>query len=91
MQTQKTLMDYVGKNEKTTIIAKLSKKGQGAPSREPVFSEEEKKKMMACAYKKQEELKVECVVCRSSHLLLMGSVLLFFLFRNWKQIVKIHI
>ena len=49
MQTQKTLMDYVGKNERTTIIAKLNKKGQGAPSREPVFSEEEKKKMMACA------------------------------------------
>ena len=55
---QKTLMDYIGKNEKTTIIAKISKKGQGAPSREPVFSEEDKKKMMAYAYKKQEDLKV---------------------------------
>ena len=33
-------------------------KGQGAPAREAVFSEEEKKKMMAYAYRKQEELKV---------------------------------
>ena len=33
-------------------------KGQGAPGREPVFSEEEKKHMMAYAYRKQDELKV---------------------------------
>ena len=54
----KKLKDYVGRNEKTKIIAKLQKKGQGAPAREPVFSEEEQKQMMAYAYKKQEELKV---------------------------------
>ena len=54
----KKLMDYVGRNEKTKIVAKLQRKGQGAPAREPVFSEEEQKKMMAYAYRKQEELKV---------------------------------
>ena len=51
-------MDYVGRNEKTKIVAKLQRKGQGAPAREHVFSEEEQKKMMAYAYRKQEELKV---------------------------------
>ena len=34
-------------------------KGQGAPGREPVFSEEEKKQMMFHAYHRQEELKVK--------------------------------
>lgn len=58
MARGKKLKDYVGKNEKTKIVAKLQKKGQGAPSREPVFSEEEQKQMMAYAYKKQEEMKV---------------------------------
>ncbi|XP_064628521.1 cilia- and flagella-associated protein 298-A-like [Lineus longissimus] len=53
----KKLMDFIGKNEKTKIIAKLQKKGAGAPSREPVVSEEEQKQMMAYAYKKQEEYK----------------------------------
>ena len=48
----------MGRNEKTKIIAKLQKKGHGAPGREQVFSEEEQKKMMAYAYKRQEELKV---------------------------------
>jgi hypothetical protein len=54
----KKLEDFVGRNEKTKIIAKLQKKGQGAPGREPVFSETEQKLMMAHAYKRQEELKV---------------------------------
>lgn len=54
----KKLMDFIGKNEKTKIVAKLQKKGQGAPAREPVFTEDEKKKMMSYAYKKQEEMKV---------------------------------
>ena len=51
-------MDYVGRNEKTKIIAKLQRKGHGAPARESIISEEEQKKMMAYAYRKQEELKV---------------------------------
>jgi hypothetical protein len=36
----------------------LLQKGQGVPSREPVFTEEDKKHMMSYAYKKQEEMKV---------------------------------
>lgn len=53
----KKLADYVGKNEKTTIIAKLQKKGGGAPVREPVVDDATQKQMMAYAYKKQEEMK----------------------------------
>ena len=41
MVRSKKLKDFVGRNEKTKIVAKLQKKGQGAPAREPVFSEEE--------------------------------------------------
>ncbi|XP_031569333.1 cilia- and flagella-associated protein 298-like [Actinia tenebrosa] len=57
LQRDKKLQDYIGKNEKTKIIAKLQKKGQGAPAREQVISEEERKQMMLHAYSKQEELK----------------------------------
>jgi hypothetical protein len=35
----------------------MQKKGQGAPGREPVFSQDEQKEMMAYAYRKQEEMK----------------------------------
>ncbi|NWI87657.1 CF298 protein, partial [Pitta sordida] len=57
LQETKLLSDYVGKNEKTTIIVKIQKKGQGAPGREPVMSHEEQKEMMLYYYRKQEELK----------------------------------
>lgn len=57
MMPGKTLGDYVGKNEKTTLIAKLQKRGGGAPVREPVVDAETQKQMMAHAYKKQEEWK----------------------------------
>ncbi|XP_014242590.1 UPF0769 protein C21orf59 homolog isoform X3 [Cimex lectularius] len=53
----KELKDYVGANEKTKITVKLTAAGRGPPGREPVFSEEEKKKMMLDAYRRQEELK----------------------------------
>jgi len=53
----KVLADYVGKNEKTKIVAKLQSKGSGAPVREPAVSPELQKEMMAYAYKKQEEMK----------------------------------
>jgi hypothetical protein len=53
----KKLSDFIGKNEKTTIIAKIQKKGGGAPVREPVVDEATQKRMMAHAYKKQEEMK----------------------------------
>jgi hypothetical protein len=51
------LGDFIGKNEKTKVVCKLQKKGQGAPAREPVVSEREQKEMMAYYYRKQEELK----------------------------------
>jgi hypothetical protein len=58
MYRGKKLADYVGHNEKTKVIVKLQKQGQGAPGREPVISEEERKQMMLHAYRRQEELKV---------------------------------
>lgn len=36
---------------------KLSKRGAGPPGREPIMSEEDRKKMMLHAYRRQEELK----------------------------------
>lgn len=54
---EKSLGEYVGKNEKTKVVVKLQKRGGGAPSREPVVDEETQKKMMAYAYRKQEEMK----------------------------------
>jgi len=60
MQSDKKLLDYVGKNEKTKIVVKLQKRGTGPPGREPVVSEDQKKQMMLQAYRRQEELKVSC-------------------------------
>jgi hypothetical protein len=48
--------DLAGKNEKSTLIVKLQKKGGGAPGREPGVSEDERKAMMAFYFKKQQEL-----------------------------------
>ncbi|KAJ1450504.1 Putative flagellar basal body protein [Pelagophyceae sp. CCMP2097] len=52
-----TVGDRLGKNEKTKVVAKLQKPGAGAPAREPVVSEDERKAMMAHYFKRQEELK----------------------------------
>ncbi|XP_053311541.1 cilia- and flagella-associated protein 298 [Spea bombifrons] len=57
LQRNKKLLDFVGKNEKTKIIVKIQKRGQGAPAREPVVSEEEQKKLMLYYHRRQEELK----------------------------------
>jgi len=57
LMPEKTLEDYIGKNEKTKIIVKLAKKGSSAPGREQQMTEEQKKQMMAWQYKKQEEMK----------------------------------
>ncbi|XP_048840502.1 cilia- and flagella-associated protein 298 [Brienomyrus brachyistius] len=57
MQTGKKLQDYVGRNEKTKIMVKVQKRGQGAPSREPLVNAEEQKQMMLHHYRRQEELK----------------------------------
>jgi len=55
MQPDKKLCDYVGKNDKTKVVAKLQKKGSGAPQREPIVSEDEQKAMIAFYHKKQQE------------------------------------
>lgn len=39
------------------MAIKLVKNGEGAPGREPVLSEDERKKLMAAQYRRQEELK----------------------------------
>lgn len=57
LQRSKKLSDYVGRNEKTKVLMKISKVGQGAPAREPAITEEQKKQMMLHAYRRQEELK----------------------------------
>lgn len=66
LNRDKKLADYVGKNEKTTIVAKLQKKGGGAPVREAAVDEQTQKEMMAYAYRKQEEWKVRYMVAHRS-------------------------
>lgn len=53
----KLLSDFVGKNDKTKIIAKIQRKAQGAPVREAPLSEQAQKEMMAYYFRKQEEHK----------------------------------
>jgi len=57
LQDGKTLADYVGRNDRTKIVAKVQKLGQSAPAREAVVTDEQQKEMMARAYRRQEELK----------------------------------
>lgn len=57
LERGKKLSDYLGKNEKTKVVLKITKAGSGPPPREPLLSEEEKKLMMLHAYRRQEELK----------------------------------
>jgi hypothetical protein len=47
----------IGRNEKTTIIVKLTKRGSGPPARENPITEDEQKRLMAYYYRKQEEQK----------------------------------
>lgn len=51
------LSDYLGNNEKCKVILKIVKHGEGAPGREPVFTEEARKQIMLQQYRRQEELK----------------------------------
>ena len=53
----KPLSDYTGKNEKTKIIVKMTRKGSSAPMKEQPISQQEQKNMMAYYYKKQEQQK----------------------------------
>uniref|UniRef100_A0A7S0BCC6 Uncharacterized protein n=1 Tax=Pyrodinium bahamense TaxID=73915 RepID=A0A7S0BCC6_9DINO len=57
LRTDQTLEQYVGRNEKTKIVAKLAPKSAGAPVREPRIDENTHKAMLAHYYKKQEENK----------------------------------
>jgi len=57
LRPDQTLESYVGRNEKTKIVAKLAPKSAGAPVREPRIDENTHKAMMAHYYKKQEEQK----------------------------------
>ncbi|XP_017273428.1 cilia- and flagella-associated protein 298 isoform X1 [Kryptolebias marmoratus] len=57
MQRGKKLQDYIGRNEKTKLVVKIQKKGQGAPAREPLVTDEQQKQMMLQHYRRQEELK----------------------------------
>lgn len=57
MQKGKKLQDYIGKNEKTKLVVKIQKKGQGAPAREPLVTEEQHKQMMLHYHRRQEEIK----------------------------------
>lgn len=49
------LKDFIGKNEKTKIIVQLTKKGDAGPMREPIMSDEQRKIMMAEAFRRREE------------------------------------
>lgn len=57
MFSEKCLYDYLGKNEKCKAILKLTKKGDGAPGREPIFDEKTQKAIMLHKYRRQEEVK----------------------------------
>lgn len=57
LQDGKLLSDYIGKNEKTKIVMKIQKKGQGPPVREPMIDKEVHTKMLSFYHKKQEEQK----------------------------------
>lgn len=57
MQRGNKLQDYIGKNEKTKLVVKIQRKGQGAPAREPLITEEQHKQMLLHYHRRQEELK----------------------------------
>ena len=54
---EKKLSDYIGKNEKTKIICKLTAKGSGAPVREPLIKQKEYVNMLSYYKKKEREWK----------------------------------
>ena len=53
----KTFASYFGSNEKSKMVVKVTKKGSGAPVREPMVDAETQKRMMAHYHKKNEEAK----------------------------------
>lgn len=57
LRVDQALEQYIGRNEKTKIVAKLAPKSAGAPVREPRIDENTHKAMLSHYYKKQEENK----------------------------------
>lgn len=57
LEAGKVLSDYVGRNEKTRVVLKLQRRGQGAPAREPLLSEQQQKQLMLAEYRRREELR----------------------------------
>ncbi|XP_039963998.1 cilia- and flagella-associated protein 298 [Bactrocera tryoni] len=63
--SEQKLHKYVGKNDKTKVVVKINKQGEGPPGREAVLTEDMRKRMMAEAYRRQEQLKqhvMECII-----------------------------
>jgi len=52
LQRGKTFADHFGTNEKSKMIVKATKKGGGAPQREPMIDEDTHKKMLSFYHKK---------------------------------------
>lgn len=57
LQSDKMLYDYVGRNEKTKVVLKVTDANSGPPQ-QPRLSEEDQRLMLLHTYKKAEELKV---------------------------------
>nr|XP_042896320.1 cilia- and flagella-associated protein 298 [Parasteatoda tepidariorum] len=57
LDKDKILSDYVGKNEKSKLVVKLQKQGHGAPGREPILTEQQKKHLMLAEFQRREEFK----------------------------------
>ncbi|XP_055355513.1 cilia- and flagella-associated protein 298-A-like [Paramacrobiotus metropolitanus] len=55
-QDEKLLRNFIGSNEKTKIVIKLTQKGSGAPGREACYTDEQRKAMMAQAFRRQQEV-----------------------------------
>lgn len=71
LQSDKMLYDYVGRNEKTKVVLKVTDANSGPPQ-QPRLSEEDQRLMLLHTYKKAEELKKTDIlhkpVTRSSRL-----------------------
>lgn len=57
LQRGKTFAHHFGTNEKSKMVIKATKKGGGAPVKEPMIDPETHKKMLQYYHKKQEEAK----------------------------------
>ena len=51
------ISDRLGRNEKTKVVAKLQRTGDGPPTRESIVREDERNAMLEHYHKRQEELK----------------------------------